>query len=43
VPTARDHPVAGAMLALRVMDPNTFFALLLDRPATTRIEDGKLT
>ena len=29
--------------AVRVMDPNTVFALLLDRPATTRIEDGKLT
>ena len=29
--------------AVRVMDPNTVFALLLDRPATTCIEDGKLT
>ena len=25
------------------MDPNTVFGLLLDRPATTCIEDGKLT
>ena len=29
--------------AVRVMEPNTVFALLLDRPAITRIEDGKLT
>ena len=29
--------------AVRVMDPNTVFALLLDRPATTCIENGKLT
>ena len=29
--------------AVRVMDPNTVFALLLDRPAITCIEDGKLT
>lgn len=28
---------------VRVMDPNTVFALLLDRPATTCIENGKLT
>jgi len=28
---------------VRVMDPNTVFALLLDRPAITCIEDGKLT
>ena len=29
--------------AVRVMEPNTVFALLLDRPAITRIEDGRLT
>jgi hypothetical protein len=29
--------------SVRVMDPNTVFALLLDRAATTCIEDGKLT
>ena len=29
--------------AVRIMDPNTVFALLLDRPATTCIEYGKLT
>jgi hypothetical protein len=29
--------------AVRAMDPNTVFALLLDRPATTCIGDGKLT
>jgi len=29
--------------AVRVMEPNTVFALLLDRPAITCIEDGKLT
>ena len=29
--------------SVRVMDPNTVFTLLLDRSATTCIEDGKLT
>jgi len=29
--------------AVHVMEPNTVFALLLDRPAITCIEDGKLT
>jgi hypothetical protein len=29
--------------AVRAMDPNTVFALLLDRSANTCIEDGKLT
>jgi hypothetical protein len=29
--------------AVRAMDPNTVFALLLDRSATTCIEEGKLT